>query len=188
MPVVELHILEGYGSDVKTRLGETLTDAVRFVLPAQPDAVTVMIHEMPADQYFRGRKNRIPAAALPDPKEIVLDFLNAMQSRDLEAAAAHLSPDFEMRFPGDVRMTSLQGLVEWAKSRYVSFEKTYEKFDALQSPEGPAIVYCFGHLSGRWTDGTAFQGIRFIDRFELVNSRITRQDVWNDIAEVGTGL
>ena len=27
------------------------------------------------------------------------------------------------------------------------------------------------------------QGIRFIDRFEVVNGQFTRQEVWNDLAE-----
>ncbi len=47
-----------------------------------------------------------------------------------------------------------------------------------------ASVYCFGTLGGEWPDGTAFDGIRFIDRFELQGGLITRQDVWNDMAEV----
>ena len=34
MPVVELHVLEGYNSQEKQRLGQALTDAVRFVVPA----------------------------------------------------------------------------------------------------------------------------------------------------------
>ncbi|MGB1034547.1 MAG: 4-oxalocrotonate tautomerase, partial [Primorskyibacter sp.] len=44
-------------------------------------------------------------------------------------------------------------------------------------------VYCRGTLSGEWPDGTAFDAIRFIDRFEIVGDKITKQDVWNDIAE-----
>ena len=28
-----------------------------------------------------------------------------------------------------------------------------------------------------------FEGIRFVDRFEVAGGRITRQDVWNDLAE-----
>jgi hypothetical protein len=35
-----------------------------------------------------------------------------------------------------------------------------------------------------WLDGTAFSGIRFIDRFEVAGGLIRRQDVWNDLAEV----
>ena len=47
MPIVELHVLEGYDSTEKQRLGEAITDAVRFVVPAAPDLVTVIIHDMP---------------------------------------------------------------------------------------------------------------------------------------------
>ena len=46
MPTVELHVLQGYGPDEKRRLGEALTDAVRFIVPAPAEAITVMIHEM----------------------------------------------------------------------------------------------------------------------------------------------
>jgi hypothetical protein len=34
-----------------------------------------------------------------------------------------------------------------------------------------------------WADGSSFEGIRFIDRFELVTGKIQRQDVWNDLGE-----
>ena len=39
MPIIELHILEGYSDDEKTRMGEALTDAVRIVVPAPPTCV-----------------------------------------------------------------------------------------------------------------------------------------------------
>ena len=48
MPIVQLHVLEGYTKDDKQRLGEALTDAVRLVVPATPELVTVMISDMPA--------------------------------------------------------------------------------------------------------------------------------------------
>ena len=44
MPVVDLHVIEGYSSDEKRRLGESITDAIRFVIPAPSELVTVMIH------------------------------------------------------------------------------------------------------------------------------------------------
>ena len=49
------------------------------------------------------------------------------------------------------------------------------------------VVYRRGTLQGEWPDGISFQGICFIDRFELADGRITRQDVWNDLAEVRFG-
>lgn len=183
MPIVELHVLEGYDSEEKRRLGEALTDAVRFVVPAAPDLVTVMIHDMPASNYYRGRTARQPAKALPDPEDIVRRYLAAMERREIHTAEAMLGAGFVMQFPGTPPMTRLQELIDWAKPRYRLVTKTYDGFDAMQSTGDAAIVYCFGTLSGEWPDGTPFSSIRFIDRFEVTAGFITRQDVWNDIAE-----
>jgi len=101
----------------------------------------------------------------------------------LAKAQSYLGEGFKMYFPGTAAMTSLQDLIDWAKPRYNFVTKTYDGFDALQSPEDAAIVYCRGTLSGEWPNGTAFKDIRFIDRFEIVNGKLRRQDVWNDISE-----
>lgn len=183
MPTVEIHLLEGYDASAKQRLGGAVTDAVRLVVPAPADLVTVMIHDMPRDNYYRGRVNRTPAPAKPDPSQIVQDYLAAMEARELDTAQAMLGEGFEMQFPGTPPMTSLQQLVDWAKPRYRFVRKTYDGFEALQTPGDAAVVYCRGTLSGEWPDGTAFSGIRFIDRFEVTGDKITKQDVWNDIAE-----
>lgn len=183
MPVIELHLLEGYADAEKSRLCKALTDAVRIVLPAAPDAVTVLIHEMAPSAYMRGRRHRTPAAALPSPDNIVRAFLAAMEARDLPLAQSMLGKGFTMKFPGSGPIHSFEAFLVWAKPRYRFVTKTYEGFDALQSPGPEAIVYCRGTLSGQWPDGTPFEGIRFIDRFELKEGRITRQEVWNDLAE-----
>ncbi len=184
MPIVELHVIEGYSAEEKQRLGAALTDAVRFVVPAAPDLVTVLIHDLPMQDYFRGGTTRRPAQALPDPAAIVRDYLVAMEARDTERAQAMLRKDFTMIFPGTAPMTSLQELIDWARPRYKRVTKTYKGFDAMQGPGDAAFVYCRGTLSGEWPDGAPFDGIRFIDRFEVTDGLITRQEVWNDIAEV----
>jgi len=184
MPIVELHVLEGYHSDEKQRLGEAITDAVRFVVPAAPDLVTVMIHDMPADNYYRGRTKRSPAPARPDPAQIVKGYLAAMEARKLDTARAMLGDGFAMTFPGTAPMHTLEELIEWSKPRYKFVTKTYDGFDAMQSAGDAAIVYCRGTLQGEYHDGSTFDGIRFIDRFEITGGKITKQDVWNDMAEV----
>ena len=113
MPVVELHILEGYNSKEKQRLGEALTDAVRFVVPASPELVTIMIHDMPTENYYRGRIQRRPAAARPDPERVVKDYLSAMEARDLTKASTLLAQGFTMTFPGTGPMATLDTLIEW---------------------------------------------------------------------------
>ncbi len=187
MPVVELHVLEGYDADAKQRLGEALTDAVRLVVPAHPDLVTIMIHDLPATDYYRGRTTRTPAPAKPDPAGIVRQFLTAMEARDLTLAKSFLAEGFEMQFPGTGPLHALEDLIAWAQPRYRFVTKAYDGFDVMQSPSDAAIVYCRGTLSGEWPDGTAFEGIRFIDRFEVVDGTLTKQDVWNDIAETKAG-
>mgnify|MGYP003674554529 FL=1 len=184
MPVIELHVIEGYSDSEKERLCEALTDAVRIVVPAPPEAVTVLIHEMAPASYMRGRARRIPAQALPDPAETVRAYLAAMEARDIDAAQSLLGAGFVMEFPGTAPMHSLEALIAWSKPRYRFVTKSYTGFDAMQSPEDHAIVYCRGTLAGEWPDGTPFEGIRFIDRFEITSGLITRQDVWNDIAEI----
>ncbi|WP_424975993.1 nuclear transport factor 2 family protein [Dinoroseobacter sp. S124A] len=186
MPVIELHLIEGYDIDTKTRLGRALTDAVRGVIPADPDAVTVLTHEISAAGYMRGGQPRTPAPALPDPVTIVRDFLRAMEARDLDRAASYLAEGFEMTFPGNVRMTRLDALIAWSKPRYARVAKTYTGFDTAMT-EGDPVVFCRGTLAGEWPDGAPFDGIRFVDRFTLRAGKLWRQEVWNDMGEVRGG-
>ncbi|MEM1383542.1 MAG: tautomerase family protein [Pseudomonadota bacterium] len=182
MPVVTINLIEGYDDSAKARLGRALTDAVRLIIPAPPDAVTVMMREMRPSSYMRGGQPRIPAPALGCPQEVVRGYLAAMEARDLTVAGGFLAAGFQMTFPGGVRMSRLEELVEWAATRYRAVAKTYNGFDT--APGGDhAVVFCHGTLSGTWLDGTEFEGIRFIDRFEVEGGLIRRQDVWNDLAE-----
>jgi 4-oxalocrotonate tautomerase family enzyme len=183
MPVLEVHLLEGYSPDERRRLAESLTDATRMVVPAPAEAVTVIIHEMSTYNYYRGRTTRKGAAALPDPSAIALAFLDALGTRALETAQSFLAEDFSMHFPSAEPMFDLHDLVEWSKSRYSSIEKHIDGTEAFGSSDGVTVVYCRGSLSGVWADGSSFEGIRFIDRFELVTGKIQRQDVWNDLGE-----
>ena len=89
-----------------------------------------------------------------------------------------------MNFPAAPPMHTLQELIDWAKPRYRFVKKIYEGYEAMQGVGDQAIVYCRGTLSGEWLDGAAFAGIRFIDRFEITDGKITCQDVWNDIADI----
>lgn len=186
MPIVETHILEGYDGPEKARLVAALTDAIRFVVPAPDEAITVMLREMPAENYARGGQRRSPAPALPDPAAIVRAYLDAMEARDLAAAQSYLGDGFQMVFPGTAPMSSLTDLVDWAAGRYRFVTKTYDAMEAFAgggAPAGVRVVYARGTLAGEWPDGRPFSGIRFIDRFELTGDRITRQDVWNDLGE-----
>ena len=118
-----------------------------------------------------------------DPARVVTDFLSALQARQIERAESLMTAGAVMVFPGTAPMTSLTELVDWAKPRYRSIEKTIEAVETYSTANG-ATVYVRGTLAGTWPDGQPFRGIRFIDRFEVLEGRISRQDVWNDLAEV----
>lgn len=182
MTIVEIHLIKGYDEGARIRLGRSVTDAVRLVVPAHPDLVTTIIHEGGPGNYLRGGKVRKFAPALPDPCETVRMFLAAMEARDLQSAAQYLGEGFTMRFPASEPIAQLSQLTERAATRYRSVSKSFDAFEAMGTP-GPTVVYVRGTLSGEWLDGTLFNGIRFIDRFELTDGKITRQDVWNDLGE-----
>jgi len=106
-----------------------------------------------------------------------------MEARDLAAAKSYLDGGFTMTFPGDVTFSTLEELIEWATPRYRWVKKTYPRFDEAPADDGTAVT-CFGNLRGEWPDGTAFDGIRFVDWFLVEAGTIKRQRVWNDLAEV----
>ncbi len=112
-------------------------------------------------------------------EELVRRYLAAMERRDLAAARECLAPGFCMIFPGGKRLDSLEALVEFAKGRYRSARKAYERFDTAGD-----VVYCFGTLSGELLDGSPYQGVRFIDRFTVRGGKLVDQQVWNDMSEM----
>ena len=182
MPVVTVTLLPGYGTACESRLVQRLALATRSVIAAQAAGTTVFVQH--AATYLRD--NRVftgGGAELPDASARVRDFLAAMQARDLELARRFLAPGFVMTFPGSAPMSELTQLMEWAQGRYQMVSKNYERFEECWG-DGVTTVFCSGTLQGVWPDGSAFEGIRFIDRFEVEAGQLRRQDVWNDLAEL----
>ena len=120
------------------------------------------------------------------PLEVVEHFLAALEARDLPVAARSLAAGARLTFPGGQRFHSLHELVAWSAKRYRFVRKSYDRSELLPADaRGLAVVYCRGTLAGEWPDGTAFTGIRFIDRFEIdAAGLIVDQQVWNDLGEV----
>lgn len=119
--------------------------------------------------------------------EQVRAFLSAMEARDLASAKRCLAANVVMQFPGALPMQHLSEVVEWAQTRYRRVSKTLYAIDLCHHPSHDTsptfdVVVCHGELAVEWLDGSATNGVRFIDRFELTDGLITRQDVWNDLA------
>lgn len=118
------------------------------------------------------------------PRACVLRYLAALEARDLDAARLLVAADVELVFPGNTRRRDLAEIVAGSATRYRSIGKHIEACDLCERPDGTTIVYVLGTLHGQWLDGSGFAGIRFVDRFEMRDGLIRRQDVWNDSGEV----
>jgi len=117
------------------------------------------------------------------PKALALRYLAAMERRDIDAARRFVTADAEFIFPGGARRSDLAAIVAGSSSRYRSIAKHVERCDLCERADGTAVVYVLGSLYGQWPDGSAFSGIRFVDRFEIAGGLIRRQEVWNDSGE-----
>lgn len=114
--------------------------------------------------------------------EIVTSYLRLVEERRLDEASPYLAAGVEIVFPGGRSFSSLAEQVAAAGTRYRSIRKVFNGYDVVDGGEA-TVVYVYGELEGEDVTGTPFAGVRFIDRFELVDGLITNHRVWNDLAE-----
>ncbi|MNL34386.1 hypothetical protein D3C87_1563570 [compost metagenome] len=105
-----------------------------------------------------------------------------MHRADAEAARRTLAPAYELVFPGPASFTNVGAIFEWFAKRYSVARYSYGAMDAIELPHR-VIVYATGSVDGTLLDGTRFEGVRYIDRFDIVNDKITRKEVWSDMAD-----
>jgi hypothetical protein len=91
-----------------------------------------------------------------------------------------------MTVSGNHRFTRLEDFFAHSRARQGAVRKHIEGFDVSVDGDS-AVVYSFGTMSGTWLDGSAFQGVRFVDRFGLQGGMITTLDVFSDMAEFRPG-
>jgi len=181
MPMLQINLLTGYSGGLKERMTKALTAVIAGFTRAKPEAISIWIHEVGSDNYSRGGQARQPGSGASDPVSLVGDYLTAMEQRELDKAQSFLGAGFVMTFPGSGELTSLSQMVEWSKGRYQFVTKTLSSTNVAYEMD-KVVVFANGTLSGEWLDGTTFDGVRFIDRFEISDDRLLRQDVWNDLA------
>jgi hypothetical protein len=115
-------------------------------------------------------------------RQVAVDFLAAMSARDLSRLQTLLAPGFFMTVSGNHRFTRLEDFFAHSRARQGAVRKHVEGFDVSVNGDA-AVVYSFGTMSGTWLDGSAFQGVRFVDRFGLWHGLIATLDVFSDMAE-----
>lgn len=118
-----------------------------------------------------------------DVVNIVEQFILAAMAKDAETTARYLAPNAEIIFTGPRKFEKPEEVGKFNATRYQSVKKSIDRWDVTYDANR-LIVYCIGTLYGTWPDGSQFEGNRFIDRFEIVDGKITMMEVWNDSAEM----
>lgn len=119
---------------------------------------------------------------LPEEAEIVRAYLDASMKPDPDLAATYVADHVTITFTGGRVFNHPSGPTGFNAMRYKWVKKKMDLFDVARGAEG-VVVYSVGTLFGEWPDGTAFEGNRYVDRFEVNDGKITKMDVWNDSAE-----
>ena len=125
-----------------------------------------------------------PLSSTTSAAEIVDEFLRLIMIPDPDAARRFVSTELRIRFTGNRLMIDPAECTAFNRSRYKWVKKRFEATETVEGATGErAIVYNRGTLYGEWLDGTAFQGNRYVDRYEVSGGLIVQMDVWNDSAE-----
>jgi hypothetical protein len=114
--------------------------------------------------------------------DVARDFMDAMERGDLAAATALCAQRFTLLAPGGFRCSNLTEFADFGRSRYVEIRKVEREFDACESAAG-IVIYARGVMNGRWLDGTAFAGLRYVDRFVIVDGRVLELQILNELGE-----
>lgn len=125
--------------------------------------------------------SRTGAAAIA----LVERFLIACERRELDEASAMLAADAVIVFPGGVVHPDLHAMVADAAGAYRRVGKRRDRWHAAVEDDGRVVVTSIGRLEGEDLDGAAFDGVRYVDVFTVVDDRIVEQQVWNDLAAQG---
>lgn len=120
--------------------------------------------------------------AADEARDIVEKFLVASMVPDPDTAATFLADDCVIHFTGKTPMSHPREMTAYNQGRYKWVKKKMDRTDVAPGDD-MIVVYGFGTLYGEWLNGAAFEGNRYVDRFEVKNGKITRIDVLNDSAE-----
>ena len=101
---------------------------------------------------------------------------------DPVTAATFMDPGVSITFTGGRTFAKASEIAAFNAKRYKWVKKRQERTD-IASGDAVTVVYNSGTLYGEWPDGVAFEGNRYIDRFEVRNKKIVKMEVWNDSAE-----
>ncbi|MCG7625158.1 hypothetical protein [Epibacterium sp. Ofav1-8] len=126
-------------------------------------------------------------ATMPDTdamRALIQNYLEAMQTDDIETVAALSVDDPYLEYPGGVSFTALEELLKWSHGRHKFVRHQIERVEPVPAQPGKATpVWVNGTLRGAFADGETYEGIRFAYRFEVVGGKVSQTVLWSDMSE-----
>lgn len=116
------------------------------------------------------------------PRAVVEEFFDRMADERRDTIAELFADDAVVTLPG-ARFSGPDAPGEFLAFLAPRYEWAEKEFDRWL--ESGAEVVSIGTLSGVDRAGDAFEGVRYVDVYEVVDGRITRLDIWNDLAVEG---
>lgn len=116
-------------------------------------------------------------------RRLIADFLEANQEGRLDDAAAMCADGAIFEFPYGT-FDDLHDRKAAATAQYRTIRKRHDLWDVHREGDRTVVVTA-GTLYGEDLEGRRFEDVRFLDRFEVSNGRIVRQQVYNDLAWAG---
>jgi ketosteroid isomerase-like protein len=110
------------------------------------------------------------------------EFFARMEDERRETVGELFADDAVITLP-DARFEGPDAASEFLAHLAPRYEWAAKEFDRWLETE--TAVVSIGTLYGVDNDGEAFEGVRYVDVYEVEDGRIQRVDIWNDLAVDG---
>lgn len=122
--------------------------------------------------------------ATQEPRAVIEEFFDRMADQSRRDTIGELfAQEAVITLPG-VQFAGPEAPAEFLSfldPRYEQANKTFDRWYAC----GDGTVVSVGTLYGVTNNGEQFEDVRYLDIYEVSNDRITRMDVYNDLAAEG---
>lgn len=115
-------------------------------------------------------------------RQLIERFIHAVNDRDAPKAQACIAEGGRLVFPGPTVFTQVSDFLEWSGPRYERAVYVYGLMEWVTGSDR-TVVYAHGEVSGAFADGVKFEGVRYVDRFEITNGLIVSKEVWSDMGD-----
>lgn len=117
------------------------------------------------------------------PRAVVEEFFDRMADTDRRESIGELfTADAVITVPGDrfTGGTAASAFLAYLEPRYAWAAKEFDEWI-----ETDDIVISVGRLYGVDNDGADFNDVRYVDLYRVIEGKIDRLDIYNDLAAVG---